>query len=52
MLMITGAIILNAGVIAITSNRSDGMAVLAFPLGLFFLIWGVVEHVKGSKAKK
>lgn len=48
--MITGAIILNAGVLAMTSNRADDMAVFAFPLGLFFLIWGVVEHVKRPEA--
>ena len=52
MIMITGAIILNAGAIALTSNRSDGLAVIAFPLGLFLLIWGIVEHVKSTKAKE
>ena len=51
MLMITGAIILNAGAIALTSNRSDGLTVLAFPLGLFLRIGGIVEHVQSTKAQ-
>jgi uncharacterized membrane protein HdeD (DUF308 family) len=51
MLMITGAIILNAGVLAMTSQRSDDMAVLALPLGLILLVWGIVDHVRRPKVR-
>lgn len=52
MLMLTGAILLHAGVVAITSNQSEGLSVVAFPLGLFFLIWGVLDHRQSAKSEK